>query len=289
MRQLFRFSGGMTLLVLCAGVLFGFGGHVHPLGDSLALLRMPLGIVCAAGLVFQMPKILRIFGVAATTLALGTTAPLLVASGAEGPLLLYTKNLLYRNSDLPALAADIRASAADVVTLQEVGQRNDVFLTMLLNDYPHQHLCRFSGWSGVAVLSKTPFEGAPQCSTHRGIAAARIVNEGQAVWVASVHLPWPYPYDHARSATSATTLLAQLEGPIVMGGDFNIFPWASSVRELRRVSQTRLARPLRPTYNLYGTPLFLDYVAAPGGGRVTYRDRLGSDHLGVLAALHLSG
>ncbi|MCG3266432.1 endonuclease/exonuclease/phosphatase family protein [Yoonia sp. I 8.24] len=289
MRQICRGLGVVTLLALCVGILLGFGGHVHPLGDSLALVRMPLGIVCAAGLAFQMPRVLRIFSVAAATLALGTTAPLLVASGAEGPLLLYTKNLLYRNSDLPALADDIRASAADVVTLQEVSRTNGAILGMLANDYPYQHLCRFSGWSGVAVLSKTPFAGTPLCSTHRGVAAARIVKERQAVWVASVHLPWPYPYDHARSATSASDLLAQLEGAIVMGGDFNIFPWAASVRQLRQVSQTRLARPIRPTYNLYGAPLFLDYVSAPGGGRVTYRDRLGSDHMGVLAALHLSG
>jgi endonuclease/exonuclease/phosphatase (EEP) superfamily protein YafD len=171
--------------------------------------------------------------------------------------------------------------------LQEVGQRNDVFLAMLSADYPHQHLCRFSGWSGIAVLSKTPFVGVGRCSMHRGVAAAQIIKDGQAVWVASVHLPWPYPYDHARSAASATELLAQLDGPTVIGGDFNIFPWASTARQIRHVSGAVLAGPMRPTYNLFGVPLFLDHVAAPGGGHVTYRDRMGSDHLGVLAALHL--
>jgi endonuclease/exonuclease/phosphatase (EEP) superfamily protein YafD len=288
MRQIGRGRGRITLLVLCAGVFAGFGGRLHPFGDSLSVLRMPLGAVCAIGLVFQMTKSLRVCVFGAALLALITTVPLLVAGRDGGALLLYTKNLLYSNTELAALAADIRESGADVVTLQEVGLRNDAVLTMLEDDYPYQHLCRFSGWSGIAVLSKTPFIAQGRCSTHRGVAAAQITKDGLAVWVTSVHLPWPYPYDHARSATSVSTLMAQLDGAIVVGGDFNIFPWASSVRQIRQASQTKLAGPLRPTYNLFGAPLFLDHVAAPGGGHVSYRERLGSDHLGVLASLHLA-
>ena len=41
--------------------------------------------------------------------------------------------------------------------------------------------------------------------------------------------------------------------------------------------------PVRPTFWLEGVPLLLDHVHAPGGGQVTYRPLLGSDHLGVLA------
>ncbi|MDO6589747.1 MULTISPECIES: endonuclease/exonuclease/phosphatase family protein [Rhodobacterales] len=287
MRQVSRGMGAITLLVLCTGVFAGFGGRLHPFGDSLSLLRIPLGVICVIGLVFRMPMVLRVCVGCAAALALMTTVPMLATTRGDGTLLLYSKNLLYRNDALPALAADIIASDADVVTLQEVGQRNDVFLAMMADHYPYQHLCRFSGWSGIAVLSKTPFVADARCSIHRGVAVAQIEKDGQAVWVASVHLPWPYPYDHARSAGAATALLGQLAGAIVVAGDFNIFPWASTTHQIRQVSGTRIAGPLRPTYDLYGLPLFLDHVYSPGGGHVTYRDRLGSDHLGVLAQLSL--
>lgn len=173
------------------------------------------------------------------------------------------------------------------MTLQEVGTRNDVFLTALEGDYPFQHLCRFTGWSGVAVLSKIPFVDVPRCSGKTGVAAVQIESEGLLVWVASVHLPWPYPYTQAESTKSAVALLEQLDGPVVIGGDFNIFLWASSAKQIRQESDTIIAGPVRPTYNLYGAPLFLDHVYAPGGGSVRYRNLLGSDHLGVLARLSL--
>ncbi|WP_045996368.1 endonuclease/exonuclease/phosphatase family protein [Loktanella sp. S4079] len=288
MRVLFRWLAAFSLCLVCFVILVGFAGRLHPIADSIALLRMPLGIVCLLALVFPMARVMRrIVGVAALV-ALGTTLPLLLNWQQPGTLSLYSKNMLYRNGDLSSLAADIRESGAQVVTLQEVGTRNDALLAILKDDYPHQHLCRFSGWSGVAVLSKTEFVAPAQCSGRRGAAAARIAVDGEAVWVTSVHLPWPYPYNHAESADSVVAMLTALDGPVVIGGDFNTFPWASSVREIRQASDTRIAGPTRPTFNLYGAPLFLDHVYAPGGGTVSYRDFLGSDHLGVLARVSLS-
>jgi endonuclease/exonuclease/phosphatase (EEP) superfamily protein YafD len=280
--------GAITLVVLCAGVFAGFGGRLHPFGDSLSVLRMPLGAACAFGLAFQMARPLRLCVVVAAFLAFITTVPLLATAQGGGTLLLYSKNLLYHNTDRAALADDIRASGADVVTLQEVGRRNDVFLTMMTEEYPFQHLCRFPGGSGMAVLSKTPFVAETRCSVNRGVAAAQIMKDGQSVWVGSIHLPWPYPFDHEGSAQTTMDLLAQLDGPTVIAGDFNIFPWASSARHIRQASDGVIAQPVRPTFSLLGVPLFLDHVAAPGGGHVTYRGRLGSDHLGVLASLNLS-
>ncbi|WP_165615010.1 endonuclease/exonuclease/phosphatase family protein [Yoonia tamlensis] len=284
----FRRLGALALLAACAGVALGFAGRLHPLGDSLSLLRMPLGVVCCLYLGFRLSAVLRFFALVAACAAFATTVPAMIGAPEGGALTVYSKNLLYRNDALAVLAADIRASGADVVTLQEVSHRNDAILKLLAAGYPYQHLCRFSGWSGVAVLSKTAFTAPARCSAQRGVAAAQIENGGQRLWVASVHLPWPYPYDHAGAADAAVALIAQLDGPVVLGGDFNIFPWAASARRIRQAAGSVLARPLRPTYSLYGVPLFLDHVAAPGGGHVVYRDLLGSDHRGVLATVRLA-
>ena len=107
-----------------------------------------------------------------------TTAPMFLDGPEGGTLRVYSKNLWYRNPELPALAADIRASGADVVLLQEVSDRNRRILPDLADTFPHQHLCRPSGWSGIAVLSREPLEEA-LCSFRRGLAAGRIIHDGR--------------------------------------------------------------------------------------------------------------
>ena len=133
-----------------------------------------------------------------------------------------------------------------------------------------------------------PIEGA-RCSARRALAAGRIVHQGQGVWIASVHLPWPFPYENAQAAQAARDLLVEMEdAPVVMAGDFNIFPWAASVGAMQQAGGVRPARPVRPSYQLDGVPLMLDHVHATGGGRASYRPLLGSDHLGVLADVRLT-
>ena len=284
MRVIYGFLWLVAILLACA-VFMGFAGALHPIFDTLSLLRMPLAALCLLLLVFPMSRRLRFILFAAALAGGISTVPLLLPGPDGADLRLYSKNIWYRNPNLSALEADIRGSGADVVTLQEVSRANTALLSALSDIYPHQHLCRFSGWSGIAVLSRNPIS-ATRCSQRRGLAAARITKAGRAVWVASVHLTWPWPYGNAGAAQTAFDELVGMEdAPVVMAGDFNIFPWAASVRRMARGGETRLAQPLRPTFDMEGVPLFLDHVHAPGGGRVSYRPLLGSDHLGILADL----
>ena len=272
---------------LIAAVVFGFAGAVHPALDSLSLMRVPLAVVCLLLLVFPMGWRLRVPLAGAAILGFATTLPLFVGGGAHDDLRIYSKNLWYRNAELDALAADIRASGADVVTLQEVSPRNRALMTALQADYPHQHICPFSGWSGVAVLSRDPILQTI-CSERRAVAAAQVQRAHAAVWIASVHLSWPFPYSNATTAQSGVDVLAELEGPVVLAGDFNIFPWAESVEGMQQAAGLQVARPIRPTYDLRGVPLLLDHVHAPGGGKASYRGLFGSDHRGVLADVSLT-
>jgi endonuclease/exonuclease/phosphatase (EEP) superfamily protein YafD len=204
-----------------------------------------------------------------------------------GDLRIYSKNMWFANRELEALASDIRASGADVVALQEVSRANRAMMAALRDIYPHQHACSFSGWSGIAVLSRDPIVQAV-CSDRRAVAAAQVQTGQGLVWVASVHLKWPFPYGNARSATAAADVLARLDGPVVMAGDFNIFPWAKSVQGMQQAAALQVAQPVRPTFDLRGVPLLLDHVHAPGGGTAQYRGLFGSDHLGVLADVSLN-
>lgn len=269
------------------GVWFGFAGGLHPLGDSVSLFRVVLGAICLLGCLWSIGLVWRATLGLTAAAALLTTLPLFLGSHSDGDLTIYSKNLWYRNGQLDAVAADMRDSGAEVIALQEVSDPNLRLLTALEDSFPHQHLCRFSGWSGVAVLSKHPIADQT-CSERRGIAAAQINRDGEQIWVGSVHLPWPFPYGNALASNAAHDVIKGLDGPVVLAGDFNIFPWANSVQQLQRSAKTQPAQPIRPTFMLKGAPLFLDHVHAPGGGTVTYRDLLGSDHLGVLARVHLT-
>lgn len=272
--------------VLCLGVVVGFAGAVHPLGDTVSLVRPVLGGLCAVTLLWRGPRLLRAGLAIAAVMALATTVPMMILRTPEGALTVYSKNLWWANEQIAAVADDIRTTNPDIVLLQEVSARNDQVLALLAATYPHQHLCQFSGWNGIAILSKSPMTDQ-SCTQRRGAALAQINTPAGAIWATSIHLGWPHPYSNMRSAEDATDLLADLDAPVIMGGDFNIFPWAASVRQLQHVTRTQIAGPVRPTYQLNAAPLLLDHIHAPFGGSATLRPLLGSDHKGVLARVSL--
>ncbi len=283
-----KLLASIVAALLCIGVLLGFAGWLHPAGDSLSLLRMPLGIACVIWALIRMRRALRLALLGCGTAAALTTVPPLVAGQAGGEFRIYSKNVWFGNTSVAPLARDIRDSGAEVVMLQEVSRRNNMLLGSLAAAYPHQHLCTFSGWNGIAVLSRHPFTGDTICSEQFGLAAAQIIREGQEIWVGSVHFYWPYPYGQERSRDAALEVLARLDGPIVLAGDFNMFPWAASVQQLGQAANARLAGPTRPTFVIKGVPLLLDHVLAPGGGMIERRPLLGSDHRGIYGRVHLT-
>ncbi len=283
-----KLLASIVAALLCIGVLLGFAGWLHPAGDSLSLLRMPLGIACVIWALIRMRRALRLALLGCGTAAALTTVPPLVAGQAGGEFRIYSKNVWFGNTSVAPLARDIRDSGAEVVMLQEVSRRNNMLLGSLAAAYPHQHLCTFSGWNGIAVLSRYPFTGDTICSEQFGLAAAQIIREGQEIWVGSVHFYWPYPYGQERSRDAALEVLARLDSPIVLAGDFNMFPWAASVQQLGQAANARLAGPTRPTFVIKGVPLLLDHVLAPGGGMIERRPLLGSDHRGIYGRVHLT-
>lgn len=283
MRWIFAVFFGLAAL----GVAVGFAGRLHPAGDSFALLRPVLGLLCVLGLIIVRPRWLRAALAAAGFSAAITIFPVFASQTGGDDLRLYAKNLWWANRNFAAIAADIRDAHVDVVMLQEVSDRNEGILALLAEDFPHQHVCDFSGWSDIAVLSRTPFQGAPRCSDRRALAAAPIHIDGQLVWIGSVHIPWPWPYESADNEAAAEALFKDVDAPIVLAGDFNIFPWTTRVNRMAEVSKTVIAGPVQPTYTLKNVPIPIDHVLSPGGGTIERRPLLGSDHRGLVADVSL--
>lgn len=281
---------GLAILALAGGYL----GWLHPIGDSLSVGR---GIAAATILVLAVVASfsgLRMAAFVATLLALLTGGQVLLAyswPGLPGSYSVYQKNMLYRNADLPALEADIRAADAQIVTLQEVSEPNIAMLSALRDVYPYQQFCPGPRVGGTAVLTRlTPVPNAAFCGP--GLAAMQVVagNEGQdRFWLVSVHLHWPWPYQQADHVELILPVLDRLQGPAILAGDFNMVRWANSVKQL---SDILGLRPAGPTFGSYiglskQFALPIDHVFATRGGKVSLRGAFGSDHLGLLAEVGL--
>lgn len=279
----------VTLAAMClALVAFSHLGGLHPIADTLSIVA-PILAALAVGFALCVNGW---FGGGVASVAVLWLAvwghQVMRTSGPAGDFLLYQKNLWYRNTELEALAADIIGTGADAVTLQEVSTRNVGLLDLLRPTYPHQHLCPFSRWSGIAVVSAHPFQaGSAICSSARGLAAAELLRDGARITVASIHLPWPYPYNQAERLTLIQPKLRALQRPVVVGADLNMFPRTRVTRRIARLTGTRELRQVLPTLHLNGVPMYLDHILAPGG-QVERRPKLGSDHFGLLGRLALS-
>lgn len=265
------------------GVAVGFLGWWVPAGDSLALLRPVFAGLCLLGVFLLRPRWLR--GVVAACALAGavTILPVFASQSGSGDLRLYAKNLWALNTNYRAVVEDILAADVDVVMLQEVSQRNNRILVLLADTFPYQHLCERSSWMGDAVLSRTPFDGTPTCSAGRALALAPLQIDGRKVWAASVHIPWPWPYQSADNEAEAAAMLDGLDAPVVVAGDFNMFPWTARVQRIADAGDVQLAGPAQKTLTLWRMPMMIDHVLAPHGGVVTRRPLLGSDHHGLVA------
>ena len=270
-------------VVCIGGIAFGWTHNVHRAADTIAMLRPLLAVLLLVAACMTRSRRARIAFGGIGVFSLASALVFLLPQAPGSDLRLYTKNVWFGNGQVAAVQADITEAAVDVVMLQELSGKTSLLVAGLKADFPHQHVCRFSGWSAMAVLSKHPFVSPPRCTNTRALVAAQIDKDGRSVWVVSAHIPWPWPFDNAAAETDAETLLRSLTGPIVVAGDFNAFPWSPRVQRIRAITQTQVAGPTRPTLTFRRVPLPLDHVLAPGGGAVSYRPFLGADHRGVVA------
>lgn len=286
-QQVIGVALGLAVLALASGYL----GWLHPIGDSLAVGR---GVAAAAVLVlavFASFAGLRMAAFVSMLLAMLTGGQVLLAyswPGLSGSYSVYQKNILFRNAELPALAEDIRAANPAIITLQEVLPENRAWLDTLKGDWPHQHWCPGGTVGGTAILTQlTPVEGTAFCGP--GLAAMQVIGGTQdfpdRVWIVSVHLHWPWPYQQADQVAQLLPILDKLQGPAIMAGDFNMVRWANSVQQLADILGVKPAGPTAGSYVGLSEvfPLPIDHVFSTRGGRVGLRPAAGSDHLGLFA------
>ncbi|MEL7258673.1 MAG: endonuclease/exonuclease/phosphatase family protein [Pseudomonadota bacterium] len=286
-------------LLLIGIVLLGLTGQVFAPGNSAAVIRFPAGLL----LVMLIPLLLWGRATYLATLACSAALAALVPLGlgyfkpnppCEGPCLtLYQKNLMSKSWPREPLAEELVASRAEIVTLQEVSDHNRKFMPQLFEAYSFSITCPFRPHQEVALLTSLPVvENTEFCLDGAGMAAVQVVLANQTpLWVVSIHLEWPFPYDQFKQASLVEDKLQSMQGPILIGGDFNMVTWGGSVIRLAKAARAEVLGPYRNTY-LSGRPylpLPIDNVLVPEGaeGHLERRPRLASDHMGLLARIKL--
>lgn len=285
-----RWASAAALLTAAALVTLSFAGQLHPIGDSLAAFRPWLAALTAGLAVLAVIAGMRWGAFFAMVVAVAAlSAPVSAMLNAppvvgERTVRVYQKNLRNGRATPDEVVEDILASGADLVTLQELQGGATEILDRLRASHPTQHTCPYGGIGGVAIVSRWPAV-AELCAERRGMVALRVDAPAGPLWVASTHLPWPWPFRQASHVRALLPDFTMLERPVIVGGDFNMAPWSWAVGAVADATGTERAAPVRATYDLMGwIGLPIDHVLTPHGwsARAQTRAKLGSDHRGLL-------
>ncbi len=283
----------LVVLVLSLALLAGHLGFLHQALDAVAVFRLHilpvLGLLLLVTFKLKMPVVRIIAGLVAM-LSVVTIAPFVREMG-DGPMdadwRLFQQNMMIGNPRPADVAQYIMDNKPEIVTLQEVSHRNAQVLEALANTYPTQIRCPQSYGFGVVILTRFPVaEGAEAgCDDIEKMAWIRVQTQDGPLTIVGVHQTWPWPWDYAGRQRRIQRILGELPQPVVIAGDFNMVPWATSVQRLEARTGTEVVTPLRFSFRPKGLQVLLpiDQVMLPAGmqGRSRLVPGLGSDHYGL--------
>ena len=205
-------------------------------------------------------------------------------------------NVYFRNQRLDAMVTEILRADADVVVLAELDRRTGTLLDQLADAYPYRVDC-LAHWScDSAILSRLPLlEDLSDWQAERRIAmsAARIATAFGPIAIAGVHLDQPLPprrlWRQERQVDGLLEMLARIDDPLLLVGDFNSAPWARLMRGLAEATGLEIAWGIEGTWPaMLPWPMRIAIDHALTGQGLVLLDRAvihlpGTDH----KALHL--
>lgn len=306
-----RSSSAVKTLALAAAAgaalafLLGCLGRWHWLLELFAPFRVQYAIVlaiCAVVLMRARRPRSAILAMAVATVIAATVVGYTgwrsqPAQAAAGDFRFITFNRYMGNDDLVTVSAWLQQSRADVIALQEV---DSIELTQqlaaLLPGYPHVY-ARSSAAYGAVILSRWPIIRSETIELIPGgarVAKSVIDWQGREITVMAAHLHWPMGKENTRRRDAELQQLAQVarqsEGPMLIGGDFNVTPWSSVFRAAVAASGLQdcaRGQGLATTWPAWFTPLAIriDHCLASNDWRVVNLARgpaLGSDHYAMV-------
>ena len=209
-------------------------------------------------------------------------------------------NVWTRNRQLEAYAEQIHALDPDIVVLAELNSRTEVLVEQLGSAYPYSVDCLEHWACDSVVLSRLPIveDLSDWLGDHRvATSAARIATPFGPVAVAGVHLDRPLPplrlQRQERQVDGLVTLLANIDSPLLLIGDFNASPWGRLLPSLAQKTELELAWGLEGTWPAQAPwPMRIPIDHALTGRGLALFDREvvrlpGSDHRALLLSVGL--
>lgn len=212
-------------------------------------------------------------------------------------------NLLYRNTRIDAVAAELATLDADVLALSEytADHRAGLMAAGLAETYPYRLELPHSGPIGIAVWSRFPISDDVPPDTYTESIDATIHGPDGPIRLVAVHLESPVSNAALwrREHALVEELIATIDGPTLIAGDFNSSYWHPPFRRLLDAGVTDAHIALGaglsaswPAHVVVPPFVRLDH-ALVGGGLVATDvddvDAAGSDHRGVIVTVAPTG
>jgi len=157
-----------------------------------------------------------------------------------------THNLFGMNYDMLRVLDVIKREQPDIIALQEFfGEQRSELGPLLKETYPYSVFCRGGKRANLGLFSKLPFtqeQGAACPDDAYGaqrtghILGLFELPDGSHFSLMTTHLDWPAP-KMARQREEFAELqaaVAEVEGPLVVVGDFNSTSWSYALRGFGR-------------------------------------------------------
>jgi endonuclease/exonuclease/phosphatase (EEP) superfamily protein YafD len=298
--------------ILSRVLLFAAIGGLLPLGASLwwvlelfAHFRVQyilLALVLAAlAISLQKPRVALFLGVTAALNA-WPVLPYL-PNRSQPPQSGYRFDVLNinvnaRNSDYTAIAEAIRAADTDLVAVIELTPGLDRALGAAVDLYPFRFSASADNNFGIGILSRYPLISASGFSTGPTTAIDSVVQLPTGpIRLIATHLFPPMGQAMARirnrQLDQLASYAAQVEGPLLICGDFNLTPYSpyfarfAAAAQLRDVRQSQGINFSWPSFMpLAGIPIDHCFIRGPLAVESVERlDRFGSDHYPVNVSL----
>jgi endonuclease/exonuclease/phosphatase (EEP) superfamily protein YafD len=221
-----------------------------------------------------------------------------VAAGT--PLKVLSLNLWYENEDHARTIAALEASGADVIATVETTAEWRDDLTALASVYPYRLDCVGKAFRcGVALYSKLPFEESFAGRIDGALPTIVRVTldwQGKPLTIAALQLINPLigleEDFQAQQEAVAAAYFAQVQGDLVVMGDFNSTPWSDLQNRFRAATGLDNRGRLAFTWPSWAPGIFrlpIDQIFVKGGivaRNVRPGAPEGSDHLPILGDIY---
>lgn len=254
------FLAWTPVVAIAALVLAGVDNRAVDLLAQFTAPAMIAGVLLTGGLGLLRMKAAAAMGLLAGLLLVLAVWPQWFPTASrpdpDAPIVrVYSANLFYLNNDTARIRRSIESADADIVVLIELAGDPVLKIDQLLAGYPHRvasmRLDQTRGPSRSLIASRWPLTAAADPPGGLHAVAATVRTPLGPVNLVAVHLTRPWPFQHSWGQISQTmaldAMVENLDGPLVVAGDFN------SVSSARIGKQVQRDIGLRPAPGFPGT------------------------------------